>query len=282
MTCILRTICFSFVLGFLILSGSDMTIASETAATAVERSDQGHQERKLPETKTDSEEGEWTYQKGKGYVVCDALLKRLRQYRYRTMTEALDCGGVVVASWPGWKEPPWEELEPRQHEKLIYQLMRLPYDDVRRSPGRETPQPGEEEDIHASVTREVKRFLDGGGRVQVWRTRFTESYGMQPAPPGPQTVVQLRWIWNERDLEEFRTTTCPGKPHPGWGGRVYLVKDDLSGPLPGVHAFYENRFGASTLFLYGGRIHMKYGTAISHYPSYASNFCELVYKPRRK
>jgi hypothetical protein len=280
-----RTMGFHWWIGFAaaISAGTmSMAMASESGAAPAERIDRSHQEHKQSSASTVPDEGEWTYQKGKGYVVCDALLKRLKQYRYRSQTEALDCSGAVIATWPGWKEPPWEELDPRKHEALIYQLMRLPFDEQRRLPGREIPQPGEEEDIHASVKRKVKRFIDDGGRIQVWRTRFTESYGMGPAPPGPQTVVQLRWMWNERDLKEFHSTTCPGKPHPGWGGSVYLVKDDLSRPLPGVHPFYEHAFGGATVFLFGGRIHLIYRTAVSHYPSYALNFCELIYKPRRK
>ncbi len=155
---------------------------------------------------------------GAGVELCENVKVRLNRYSWKSLDERYACTWNVVASYPAFKEPAWEKLDPKQHEELIFKLMKY----------RLTPS-GRNEAIYTdeSIRKDVKRFIEDGGILQRWRACILRPFVDGPVPPCPQTIVQLRY---HRDMEREKER-CPGKPVVDWlGGGLYLVKEDLSGP----------------------------------------------------
>lgn len=187
----------------------------------------------------------WDYHMGKGYTLCDALHKRLNKFSYPDpLKEPNTCGWNAMLSYPGFTEPPWEELDPRQHEELVFRLMRYA--------GGSFVKPGSEPRVRA----EARDFIERGGRVQLWRTRLVSNFRNRNhpevwTPPGLQNVVQLRD--HSRDPHSPTATgLCPRVPKKNWGGRLFIVNDDLSDLNPDV-GYTGTTLAESSLVLYSGR-----------------------------
>ena len=162
---------------------------------------------------------EWEFYEdvGAGVELCENIKTRLNSYDWKSI-DRYNCTWHVVVSYPEFKEPPWENLDPKQHEELIFKLMKY----------RLTPF-GENKSIYTdeSIRKDVKEFIKDGGILQVWRACVLRQFVDGPVPPCPQTIVQLRY---HRDMKREKQR-CPGKPVVDWwGGGLYLVKEDLSGP----------------------------------------------------
>lgn len=163
---------------------------------------------------------EWEFYNdvGAGIELCESIKARLNSYAWESIEDRSNCTWNVVASYPDFKEPPWENLDPKQHEELIFKLMKY----------RLTPF-GENKSIYTneSIRKDVKEFIKDGGILQVWRACILGQFVDGPVPPCPQTILQLRY---HRDTKREKER-CTGKPVLDWrGGGLYLVKDDLSGP----------------------------------------------------
>ncbi len=160
---------------------------------------------------------EWEFYNdvGVGVELCENIKTRLNSYAWDYI---FGCSWNVVASYPDFKEPPWENLDPKKHEELIFKLMKY----------RLTPYGGNEA-IYTdkSIRKDVKDFITSGGILQVWRACVLRQFVDGPVPPCPQTIVQLRY---QQDPDQEKQK-CNGKPVVNWrGGGLYLVKGDLSGP----------------------------------------------------
>jgi len=220
---------------------------------------------------------EWYQYEGKGYVVCDAILKRLNSYKSKTEDEAKNCSWGVVASYPGFKEPPWEELDPKKHEDLIFKLLkyRLCGGAYGYFGGRPCGYTDE------GLRHEASNFIKNGGLIQVWRARLLSWFEIsedRPTPPGPQTVIQLRW---KRDVEQEKKS-CPGKPVVNWWkGGMYIVADDLSGPHPQVTS-YASYFENRTAFFFSGKLHYVDGSEGARIgidrDGFPVTFCDIRYR----
>ena len=187
----------------------------------------------------------WDYHTGKGYTLCDALHKRLNKYTYPDPLKGPNsCGGNVMLTYPGFTEPPWEELDSWQHEELVFKL-------IRYSKGS-FAKPGSEPRLHA----EAREFIERGGRLQLWRTRLVSDFRNRNhpevwTPPGLQNVVQLREP--AALVQEETTGRCPDVPRANWGGgRLFIVNDDLSDLNPDV-GYTGETLAHFTLVLYKGR-----------------------------
>jgi hypothetical protein len=184
----------------------------------------------------------------------------------------------VVASYPGFKEPPWQELDPKKHEDLIFKLMKYEACGVdgyfKRSPCQISYT---DEYLH----KEVRSFVTEGGKLQLWRARLLDWFEISenlPALPGPQTIIQLRW---RRD-GDIQKKDCPNKPVADWWrGGLYIVADDLSGPHPQVKA-YATYFKHYTLFFFSGKLHYVDGTEGARIginrDGWPITFCDIRYK----
>ncbi|WP_146208499.1 hypothetical protein [Cupriavidus plantarum] len=171
------------------------------------------------------------------------MYERLRRYRLPDPATPNICAWNAALSYPGFSEPPWEELNPVEHEQLIYRLLRY------TAP---TAWP------EANTRRDVREFIEGGGKVQLWRTHLISDFGSRNhpeiwAPPGPQNVVQLRYpsVSKERD----GTSLCPAVPHPNWErGRVFIANDDLTDVHPELGPVGQ-MLSMMTLVLFRGTPH---------------------------
>jgi hypothetical protein len=163
---------------------------------------------------------EWEFREdiGAGIELCENVRARLNSYVWKSIDDRFSCTWNVVASYSEFKEPPWENLDPAKHEELIFKLMKY----------RLTPYGGDKA-IYGDegIRKDVKEFIKNGGILQVWRACILMPSVDGPVPPCPQTIVQLRY---HRDIKQEKER-CPGKPVVDWwGGGLYLVKEDLSGP----------------------------------------------------
>lgn len=163
---------------------------------------------------------EWEFHNdvGAGVELCENIKARLNSYPWKSIEDRYNCTWNVVTSYPEFKEPPWENLDPAKHEELIFKLMKY----------RLTPYGGNKA-IYTdeSIRKDVNKFIKDGGVLQVWRSCILRQFVDGPVPPCPQTIVQLRY---HRDIKR-ENERCTGKPVVDWwGGGLYLVKEDLSGP----------------------------------------------------
>ena len=91
-------------------------------------------------------------------------------------------------------------------------------------------------------------FIARGGKLRVWRVRLVEFYGdtHYPAPPGEQTVVELRQSFS-RDLK--KPDACLDDPK-SWSPSTYIVTPDLKGPDPNVDAGTAAHLANSQLLIH--------------------------------
>jgi hypothetical protein len=149
------------------------------------------------------------------------------------------CYRDVVVSSPGFKEPPWEELDPHEHLALLEKLM---------AGNTYFAKPWTSERERAGLYF-AQHFIDLGGRMLLWRARVFDVYqqGYGKAPPGAQAIVQLR---TSIPVDIKAKKSCPGKPVLDWHSAVYFVTPDLSGPDPHVDPGTASTMRDSTLMLY--------------------------------
>lgn len=215
----------------------------------------------------------WDYHDGRGHELCDAIHRRLNQYSYPDpVKEPNSCAWNAALSYPGFDEPPWIELDPAQHEDLIFKLMRSVDGWSANRPERE-----------AIFRAEASAFIRNGGRVQLWRTRLVSDFRNPNhpeiwTPPGLQNVLQLRH-WHDPAPE---AALCPATPRMNWYGRVFLVNDDLTDLNQDV-GYAGESLRSSSLMLYkarpyllsrGGALVIDLGLDRGSGPSV---FCELRY-----
>lgn len=186
--------------------------------------------------------GQWQYESavpvGPERALCDALLKRLYTLGDR-------CAADAIESFPGFSEPPWQDLDPHEHLDLISKLLkywqvgpRKYFDSISSGTAAKD----------AVYHNKAIAFVSAGGRLRVWRTRLVPSFGNRPAPPGEQTVVELD---NHIALASI-PRECPGPRSKGWIPTLFLVTPDLSGPDPDIDAGSASILFARRLLLYNG------------------------------
>jgi hypothetical protein len=170
--------------------------------------------------------------------MCKTLNKRLNSFNER-------CADDAIETFPGFQEPPWEELNPAEHENLIAKLLK--YRQVgSRQYFESSIEHADSED--APYRRKAKAFIAAGGRLQVWKTRLVPTFNDRPAPPGTQTVV----LMSSHDSVARDPRECPGKRSHGWLPALFLVTPDLLGPDPDVDAGTASILYLRTVLLHDG------------------------------
>jgi hypothetical protein len=142
-------------------------------------------------------------------ALCQPLLQRLRSVPQQCARDALE-------TYSEFTSAPWQILDVNKHVDLLAKLIFYgsgASKDTRFDADRFRPR--------------ARDFIDRGGELRLWRTRFISSYGDEPAPPGEQTIVML--------VDKYQTTNshavdCPGHSSKGWLFRTFVVLPDLSGP----------------------------------------------------
>lgn len=198
----------------------------------------------------------WHYHTGKGNMLCDALHKRLNRYSYPDPVKHVNtCGWNVMLSYPGFTEPPWEELELIKHEELVYQLLKY----TNPGGGLEETSPKQER----LIRDDVRQFIEQGGRMQLWRTRLISDFYSKKhpevwTPPGLQNVIQLRYP--AVPVQQESTGLCPDVPRASWaGGALYIVNDHLTNIHPEIGSA-GSALARSTLVLFRGQPHFLSGS----------------------
>jgi hypothetical protein len=195
--------------------------------------------------------GEWNYLNGihgRGYVICDAVLRRLNSYQWTAESTREMYGafvGQVVLSYRGWKEPPWQDLNPDQYRNLIRELLRYREFGADVYFGRKAPQHSPA--YQPVLDKKIEELTLQVNGLRVWRTHLINWLDEKPAPDGDQTVVNLTYPFDESFLKQLRERT-PDIKNPRNPGMTFLVKDDLSGPDPRVREGHQRRIQIALLF----------------------------------
>lgn len=184
--------------------------------------------------------GDWTYRDGSnGSKLCHDLLKRLNRY---DRSESLNnrCSWNVIASYPKFSDPPWEELDSKKYENLITQLEKY----IQETPdGYWHRIPGSKDTQSEGVYRShAKDFIEHGGRLQVWHTKLSSFNFSNPKSINTmskvQTIVRMSggipMQVPNKVLDEKLAKICEGMPRVDALGTIIYVTSDLSGPDPTV------------------------------------------------
>jgi len=176
--------------------------------------------------------------------VCNDLVRWLNRHNWKN-SQAQDCVWSVLASYPEFSDPPWEELDPEKHRDLLFNLEKYtqgyrPEKNVRGGPYGDS-----------DYRDFVEAFIKHGGRLQVWRT----SISAQSAEPTIQwsdatatkehTLIRMSGVTvqiggsmlqTQRERDKKTGKICKGLPHGFVRGSIFYVSSDLSGPDPDVNA----------------------------------------------
>lgn len=179
----------------------------------------------------------WSQYKGKGYTLCDGLLKELRRHTYSDPFKNPNaCLRAVVANYPGISEQPWQDLDVTQHEELLFQLRRFSVigDMNYFHPDQDKTDYKSLSDItgrtEKALRQQVRDFIEEGGRIRVWRTPMFKSFDIlekNPITRGPLTILQLRMPIGNSKLHGM--APCP-RPSIEWFDSTMFVNAQLTGP----------------------------------------------------
>ncbi len=173
--------------------------------------------------------------------LCSDVRKRLNKFA-SDKRPGQRCPYDVIATYPGFSEPPWEEVDISKNEELLVKLEKY-------------AQIGPEEyfrnasspDQDKGYRYRAKLFIEQGGRLQVWKTKLTRRYGSDSIQLDKQTVVQMRTSFSAMS----NGGSCAGKPKVAWQGSTFIVTDDLVGPDPKVDPSTFGMLQGHTIYLLG-------------------------------
>lgn len=227
----------------------------------------------------------WTYLNGvhgRGYAICDAIHGRLNSYKWTDESVNEGLGFYVqaaVTSYSGWKDPPWQNLHPKEHEELVRKLLKYQALGADVYFGRKKVRQGK--DYLSSLERSIDSALKKDIRLRIWRTHLINWLDGKSAPLGDQTVVEIAFLKSAAEMDELRRAQ-PDKPEGRYMGTVFLVTDDLHGPDPRVSDWDARRI--ASVLLFNGKPHFggaaSTGRVVSLYRDFGSgpaSFCELQY-----
>jgi hypothetical protein len=218
----------------------------------------------------------WAYLYGEGEELCDGLIRHLEKYSYPNPKKLSNsCTWDVAVSYPGFSEPPWEELDIKQHENLIYKLTKYAW--AGGEPEKVFPQQEQ------FIRQDVRKFVEQGGHLQLWRTRLIHDFRRKTsfviwAPPGEQNVIQLRHSY---ELQTKRKPYGPcGKVPEGMWGRLFIANEDITDVHPDI-GYSGMKLAWKTLVIYRGKPYFlsREGSSVITVArdngSGPSDFCEL-------
>jgi len=220
----------------------------------------------------------WDYLavKGRGYVVCDAILKRLNSYRW-TRSEVLSHSWHVVATYPGWKDLPWRDLDPAAHEALIRELVRYQQLGADEYFGRKKRLTDDQRRRREEGLHNWKR--PANLRLRLSHVHLINWLYDKPADPGEQTIVQLLYPISGKETEALKRES-PDKPVASFRDSAYVVTDDLKEPHPGVSEWHA--INLTTPRLFENQLYFLGGGALTvgilkDFGSGPYQFCELQF-----
>lgn len=195
-----------------------------------------------------AEQGWWIFRGGEPNPepLCKALLKRLAHYDPTNS----NCSYDALVTYPKFTDPPWQELDPKEHVELIAKLLKYGQEGADGYFHRLRGLPVGSD---AGYRSRAKSIAEDQGearmRLRILRLRLISSFdnGRHLAPPGEQTIVQLASVFARPP------SACKLPAQPLWAsGGTYLVTRDLSGPDPNVRNGTDSMLESSTIKLYEG------------------------------
>ncbi|MBJ3591098.1 hypothetical protein JGC56_08050 [Salmonella enterica subsp. enterica serovar Saintpaul] len=179
----------------------------------------------------------WKQMTGKGYQMCDALLREMKSYERQLRVpfvggESLCARELIIPHSRLFREPLWKKLDPEQYRPLLRKKFVGDFyvpEDGKKSLTSEQK---------ADIERRIDKFIAGGGYLRTWTMPFPEwmesearRYNM---PITPLIYIQIvRPIVGEEI--HFISERCRGislpLPKTTVGG-VVLVNTKLDGPDP--------------------------------------------------
>jgi hypothetical protein len=191
--------------------------------------------------------GDWAYHDigGRDEKLCQIMRKRLNQLA-RDKTSNYNPSWDAMMTYPKLSTPPWEDLDPKEHEALVLKLLKYAKEGVAGYFQTMTGLPAYPDSVYKN---ELERLKKVGFKLQVWRTRLTGYYDYKPAPAGKQTVVQiLRKLHNPSAKKRF-----PNTPIIDWQGDTFIVTPDLKGPDPAVDEATASTLWFNHLMIFEGQ-----------------------------
>ncbi|HEX4974840.1 MAG TPA: hypothetical protein VFV48_03045 [Pseudomonadales bacterium] len=199
----------------------------------------------------------WFSGVGKNVPLCHDFLRAIKARK----CEDYGCAYEAMIHSKNFVEPPWEDLDPNQHVGLLANLQTIGQIGARRywalAPAERDPNSLD------NVTR-GKYFVSQGQKIRVWRARLFERYGYQPDParPGNQTIVELRYPASNGGFNDF----------------TYLVSTDLKEPDPQADDGTVAALSSSKLFLLDGVPYFFGSSYVGHIKSGAlETLCSIDY-----
>jgi hypothetical protein len=189
----------------------------------------------------------WTYTYrdgiGKNEPLCRALVKRLNDYSGANSPDTRCSSWDIVSSYPKFTEPPWQELDPKEHKELLFKLMKGQYADY-------PPQASEieKQKRDAAFRKDVDDFIKDGGHLRVWQTKPALIYGGSDEKTitsnKEQTFVQM-------GSEPEQTALCVDTFHlpADWMLWTRIVKPDVSEPDPKFSLVKSGTVNADSLLI---------------------------------
>ena len=242
--------------------------------------------------------GAWMYSGGTNNVLasseplCQVLLKRLNRYEWK---EEYSCSlWGILATYPEFSDPPWEDIDPEtfgleKYEDLVFKLYKYNQENpsryFHRMPGLQPQQPD------LVYHNRAKSFIQDGGRLQVWRTKisaFTETSTTRPDPSRTRERTLIRMIYGypwkrtmtQRERDDLHNNTCKGIPEEPDRGTIFYVTADLSGPDPDVDTGTFSITGGHDLKMYQGSpifVGYAYASLWRDAPYGLSGFCNFEF-----
>jgi hypothetical protein len=179
---------------------------------------------------------------GEDGQLCEALHKRLNEM----LKSNRSCMSDAIETYPEFSDPPRQSLNPREHFELIVKLERYMQEGARRFFIGPHKLPDE------TYRARAQRFIENGGRLEVWRTRLLSFYddaATRPTPPSEQVIVRLTDTLGTAQLRD----QCTGKASHGWVRFTFIVLPDLSGPDQQIDAGTAAVLNNKWPVLYQGR-----------------------------
>ncbi len=176
--------------------------------------------------------GRWAYRLGEDKQICNALLSRLNRFD-RDEDTVTPCSDAVIASYPGFETPQWEELDLKAQKDLLSKIVKYNGEGgPARNFGLVDPQRPVRSD--SEYGREVATRIEAGVRVRVLRMNLVSHYKTPAgetltAAPQSQVMVQLY----SPLTGDARKSYCVGKPKPRQVNSLastYLFSSDLTAP----------------------------------------------------
>jgi hypothetical protein len=165
--------------------------------------------------------GHWiseSFNAGKEGELCRVLHKRLNEM---SKGKNQNCMYDAIESYTGFTDPPWDELDPREHFELLVKLMRF---------DQEGTGPSQNSDSAYRVRAENFITRDHG-EMQIWKTRLLSDFDTEGTLRArEQIIVKLTNKWGTSVSSEG----CPAKSSHGWVRSTFIVSPDLSGPDPSL------------------------------------------------